>query len=117
MATKTKTKVKAKTKVKTKAKRKVTAKKKAARKAPKTRTYAKMVLADAQRTTLKRRLKAYREKRGMSRAELAEKIGCGSAYMYQMENENQISLVSLPALFALAKALKITPSLLLKDMK
>jgi len=101
----------------TKTKAKAKAKKKDKAKTRKTRQVADMSLSPNQVKQLKKRLYELREEKGVTRAELAEKLGLSPSYFYQMENPNIGHFVGMGAMFRISRALKVTPALFLKGIK
>ena len=62
---------------------------------------------------LVRNIKKYRDKAGLTQEQAAERAGITYKYWQRLEMTSQIDLPSLPVLFKVAKALKISPSKLL----
>ena len=63
--------------------------------------------------TLVKNMKKYRERRGLTQEQAAEKAGITGKYWQRLEMISQIDLPSLNVLFKIAEALEITPSKLL----
>ena len=65
--------------------------------------------------TLGLKIAYYREKRGYTQENLAEKVGISLNFLAQVEGTGTIRGISLETLFKMADVLQVAPSKLLED--